>query len=70
MTHKTKARYSVWRNADDRLMILDGTSSECAERIGITRHAFYVMINSGGNQVWTVRKATLEEIEAEQEETG
>jgi len=66
--YNTRTRYSVWRNEDDRLMILDGTASECAKRMGTTRQFFYVIVNKGGNQIWTITKKSVAEIEAESRE--
>lgn len=33
--------YTVWNNKTDELLILDGTSKECAEAMGVTLGTFY-----------------------------
>lgn len=33
--------YTVWNNKTDELVILDGTSKECAEAMGVTLDTFY-----------------------------
>jgi hypothetical protein len=61
----TRFLYSVWRNSDDKLMILDGTADECALAMGVKRQSFYVFCNRGGNGDWTITKKSIAEIEAE-----
>lgn len=69
MNHKPRYLYSVWRNSDDRLMILDGTADECAKVMNISRQTFYKLICWGGtNESWTVLKSSLEEVLAESSE--
>lgn len=65
MRCNTRYLYSVWRNSDDRLMILDGTADECAERMGMNRQSFYVICNKGGNAIWTIQKTSVSQIKAE-----
>ena len=61
--------YSVWRNSDDRLLILDGTSDECARVLGITQRSFVERLSrTGGNsKEYTVRKIRVEDAEREEE---
>ena len=37
--------YSVWRNSDDRLMILDGTASQCAAALNIREDSFRRLVS-------------------------
>ena len=67
MKHNTRYLYSVWRNADDKLMILDGTAEECSKAMGVKRESFYVVCNRGGNGDWTILKKSVAEIRAEME---
>ena len=59
---KPDTLYSVWRNKDDELLILDGTMEQCCERLGISRWHFYKIVNSekntGFGHAYTVRKIT------------
>ena len=65
MKPNTRFLYSVWRNEDDRLMILDGTADECARIMQMERGSFYRICNGGGNGAWTVMKESVEEIQLE-----
>ena len=66
MNHKPRYLYSVWRNSDDKLMILDGTAEECAEIMNMSRQSFYKMVCMGGcNESWTILKSSREQIKAE-----
>ena len=62
--------YSVWRNSDDRLMILDGTMRECLMVMGITRSFFYRFMceYNGRNSKWTVTRSTTEEVQKDEQE--
>ena len=60
--------YSVWRNKDDLLMILDGTAEECAKAMGIKINSFYIFASRGGNENWTITKKKIAEIEQESAE--
>lgn len=59
--------YSVWRNSDDRLLILDGTMRECLKVMNMTRTCFYRFMCEyhGRNGKWTVTRNTPKEIEEE-----
>ena len=64
--------YSVWRNSDDKLLILDGTVQECCELLGITPQAVRRLAvrtnktrNDGGK--YTVMKAKMEQVKREEE---
>ena len=63
MNHKPRYLYSVWRNSDDTLLILDGTADECAKVMEVSRTTFYKIITYGGaNKSWTVTKCSIAEI--------
>ena len=65
---QTSVLYSVWRNSDDKLLILDGTADECCARLGINRNSFYRLVcsvNKGYGNVYTIRKIRREEAERE-----
>lgn len=69
MNHKPRYLYSVWRNSDDMLMILDGTADQCAQIMGISRQTFYKIVCWGGsNESWTILKNSVEEILTESAE--
>lgn len=61
--------YSIWRNSDDRLLILDGTVEECSKVLGITMRSFVERLSRvGGDQkMYTIRKIRREESEREEE---
>lgn len=62
--------FSVYRNRDDKLMILDGTAKECARVMGFKQlSSFYVILTVKGGQTgkWTVIKTSREQIAAETE---
>lgn len=63
--------YSVWRNSDDRLMILDGTADECAKLLHINRNSFYRLVcstqNKGYGCVYTIRKMKSADVKREEE---
>ena len=62
--------YSVWRNSDDRLLILDGTMRECLTVMNMTRTCFYRFMCEyhGRNGKWTVTRNTPEEIKKDEQE--
>ena len=62
--------YSVWRNKDDKLLILDGTAEECCRKLGISKNSFYRLCcaSNGYGNAYTVRK--IKRSEAEQEADG
>ena len=63
--------YSVWRNSDDQLLILDGTADECCKVLGITRQSFYRLVcakkNAGYGYAYTIRKISREQSKREEE---
>jgi len=63
MRHNIRFLYSVWRNSDDKLMILDGNAEECAAAMGVTMATFRTFCNKGGNGDWTITKKSIREIE-------
>lgn len=50
--------YSVWRNSDDKLLILDGTMEQCCKKMGIKRNTFYRLVNNDNKygSLYTIRK--------------
>ena len=64
----SKVLYSVWRNSDDRLLILDGTMEQCCAVLGLRRDNFYRLVNSDkyGSR-YTIRKISREESKREEE---
>ena len=61
--------YSVWRNSDDRLLILDGTAEECAALLGINLKSFYRLVctkkNAGYGFAYTINKIDRRQAELE-----
>lgn len=64
MKANTRFLYTVWRNSDDRLMILDGTADECAQAMNIQRGTFYIYLSRGCGE-WTIVKKSICEIQAD-----
>ena len=62
--------YTLYRNKDDKLLILDGRGYECAEAMGISYQWFYkLMCKKGGrNSKWTVTRRRKGEEEEEEDE--
>ena len=57
--------YSVWRNSDDKLLILDGTAEECCKLLNINKNSFYRLACVSGKGyvgLYTVRKATRNQV--------
>ena len=48
--------YTVWNNKTDELVILDGTSKECAKAMGITIQSFYSYLckSKKGKTYWDI----------------
>ena len=68
---RSNVLYSVWRNSDDRLMILDGTAEACADILGIHVNTFYWLVSmtrDAGHGIYTIRK--IDRRTAEKEATG
>ena len=63
--------YSVWRNKDDKLLILDGTVQECCDLLGIKPQSFRRIAGSsdknGYGNAYTIRKARVEQVKREEE---
>jgi hypothetical protein len=59
--------YSIWRNEDDALLILDGTADECCELLGISHRTFLERLSrtKGNQEKYTIRKAKREDVERE-----
>ena len=55
--------YSVWRNSDDALIILDGNARECSEALGLkSKEAFYHMLTTNNKRDrYTIVKITAQE---------
>ena len=64
-----KILYSIWRNLDDQLIILDGTADECCALLGIPRKTFYEELSrTGGNgKKYTIKKILYEDAMRESE---
>ena len=63
--------YSVWRNSDDQLLILDGTAESCADILGIHVKYFYWLVSTTKNTehgIYTIRK--IDRRTAEKEAAG
>ena len=63
--------YTVWRNSDDRLLILDGTADECCKLLHINKNSFYRLVcsnrNKGYGAAYTITKAKRDQIKREEE---
>jgi hypothetical protein len=64
--------YSVWRNKDDELLILDGTLQECCDLLGMAPQTIRRLAvrtektrNEGG--LYTVCKAKVRDVKREEE---
>ena len=61
--------YSIWRNSDDQLLILDGTAEECCKFLGIQKNTFYrYAAVSNEHTTYTIRR--IKRTEAEKEARG
>ena len=61
--------YSVWRNSDDRLIILDGTAEQCAKMLGIELATFRKWSSNDGkyNSAYKITRISTEEAKREEE---
>lgn len=66
MRCNTRFLYSVWRNKDDQLIILDGTADECARLMGVDRLHFYHICKNGTDK-WTIIKTPVAVVKADSE---
>ena len=65
---RAETLYSVWRNSDDKLMILDGTAEEVCQLLGITRSTLYTKaVRTSDKTKYTVVRSTRKQIEREEE---
>ena len=65
--------YSVWRNSDDELLILDGTAEECAAKLGINKNSFWRLAGSTDSNygnAYTITKIKTRDILREVEDEG
>ena len=61
--------YSVWRNSDDQLIILDGTTEECCKALGVKPETFYrYACVSCDDTPYSIRKIYQDELGREAEE--
>ena len=67
-TGETTYLYSVWRNSDDRLLILDGTAEQCARIMGIKLGTFWRMTTNKHGNAYTVQKIKRCDAKREEEE--
>ena len=68
-TNKPHWLYSVYRNADDRLMAFDLTAEQCAKVLGIRRKTFLAMMcPSCRNQTYTIYKIRPDDARRQAEE--
>lgn len=54
-----KIRYSIWRNSDDALLILDGTTEQCCDIVGISPKTLWNIASAGGSDKYTVQKTIM-----------
>lgn len=64
-------RYSVWRNRDDKLLILDGTVDEVSELLGINpntirRMAVHTAKNPNDNLKYMIKAMKVSDIKREE----
>ena len=64
-----KYLYSIWRNEDDQLLILDGTSEQCCEILGIPKKTFYEELSrtGGKGKKYTIQKIRYKDAMRESE---
>ena len=70
MNRKPKYLYSVWRNRDDKLLILDGNAEECAQVMGMTdvQSFYHLLCMKKGRPKYTITRILAEEAERQQED--
>jgi hypothetical protein len=56
---QTSVLYSVWRNSDDKLLILDGTTEQCCNIVGISPKTLWNIASAGGSDKYTVQKTIM-----------
>ena len=58
----------MWRNSDDSLLILDGTTEECCAKIGVSIHSFATMLHKTSDRTkYRIVKTSVEDIKREAE---
>ena len=60
--------YSVWNNATDEVVIIDGTPAECSRAMGISVQSFHSLVTrtrQGKHQKWTFEKNVIRRMEGE-----
>lgn len=68
MGRKKFMSYSVWDNRTDEIIIIDGTSKECAEAMGMKLESFYsavVRAKNGSIKRYAIETRRLEKGERE-----
>ena len=61
--------YSIWRDSDDSLIILDGTADQCCELLGVRKETFYrYACRSEEQKMYTIEKIIRVDAEREAEE--
>ena len=62
--------YSVWRNSDDQLVVLDGTVDQCCEMMGISKQYFFHISNDRlkKTNTFTIKRIRASELESEVDE--
>lgn len=68
MSNKPRLLYTVYRNADDRLMILDGSIHDCMRVLGIRKNTFYAYKCRQDRSPYTIIKSTQKEVERDMQE--
>lgn len=67
MKNDSKYRYTLYRNSDDCLLLLDATAEACAALIHVSMNTLYKMSMVGGNGTWTIIKCSKEQIKKDME---
>jgi hypothetical protein len=52
-------RYSIWRNSDDALLIIDATTEQCCNIVGITPKTLWNLASAGGSDKYTIQKTFI-----------
>ena len=64
--HVRRFLYSVWRNSDDQLMILDGTTEECCRRLHVKKASFRSMVcMSSDTTKYRIIRTNVDDIQSE-----
>lgn len=58
--------YSIWKNSDDSLVILDGSAQQCADRLGVTLNSFYrIVCGASCKGTYTIQKISSDKAKRE-----